>query len=189
MPEDEDLSVPVPVPRTVSVATVLAIVAGAIFVLISVANMMFIDQQIAQSKDQYNAAIAQCVADVGGIGDQVMANPPADRADQAKSCASYKPLTQDVIDSARSTGIATGVVIGIFGLISILGGWYLRRGAFWARRVLVGVTALLVVATMLLRISNLFLLIGTLALLITVALCYLASGGVYFARIRARRRA
>jgi hypothetical protein len=138
----------------------------------------------------YNASIADCQAKVGGIGDAVQTPPDTASADDkafADSCKGYKVLTQDVIDSAKTQNMIISVVIVVIGLLAAAGGWFLRAGARWARLMVVGAVLLSVIITMLFQVSNLFTLVATLLIVVAVMLSFIGKGGVYFARMRARR--
>jgi hypothetical protein len=78
-------------------------------------------------------------------------------------------------------------VIVVIGLLAAVGGWFLRAGARWARLMVVGAVLLSVIITMLFQVSNLFTLVGTLLIVVAVMLSFIGKGGVYFARMRARR--
>jgi len=51
----------------------------------------------------------------------------------------------------------------------------------------VGAVLLSVIITMLFQVSNLFTLVATLLIVVAVMLSFIGKGGVYFARMRARR--
>ena len=68
-----------------------------------------------------------------------------------------------------------------------MGGWFLRAGVRWSRLMVVGAVLVSVILTMMFSVQNLFTLVGTLLIVVAVMLSYIGKGGVYFARMRARR--
>ncbi len=188
LPEDDGL--PISPPRTVNIATALCLIGALIFIFIGAVSLFTADEQLDQAVATYNASIADCQAKVGGIGDAVQTPPDTASADDkafADSCKGYKVLTQDVIDSAKTQNMIISVVIVVIGLLAAAGGWFLRAGARWARLMVVGAVLLSVIITMLFQVSNLFTLVATLLIVVAVMLSFIGKGGVYFARMRARR--
>ena len=182
---------PVSAPKSVIVATVLSLVAGLVFLFIGGVSLATTDEQLDNAVKAYNATVAQCVTDFQGIGDSVVVppNPSTDVSNRADSCKQYRPLTDETISSARTQNILISVVIVVIGLVAAVGGWFLRPGAGWSRLTVAGAVVLSIIVTLFFQVSNIFTLAATLLLIVAVMLCYIGRGAVYFARLKARRRA
>lgn len=176
-------------PTGVTVATALAIAAGAIFVLIGGYSVATTDSQLDVAVANYNSAIADCTTNFGGIGDAVVvpAGASTDLTNQAEQCKSYLALTDDAISSARTQNMLISSIVAVIGIIALVAAWFLRTGARWGRIGLVVAVLLSVVLSMLFQVSNLFTLGASLMLIVAVMLCFIGKGGVYFARVKARR--
>jgi hypothetical protein len=176
-------------PRAVVIASALAMAAGVIFVLIGGFSIVTTDDQLNQAVAQYNANVATCTSQFGGIGDAVVvpAGASTDVTNQAEACKGYIPLTDEAISGARTQNIMISSIVVVVGLISLVGGWFLRSGHRWGRISVIGAVLLSVVLTMLFQVSNLFTLAASLMLIVAVMLCFIGQGGAYFARIKARR--
>ncbi len=185
-PEDDDDTGPLPVPKTVTIATVLSILGGLLFLYQGVGGLTLLSRLVSQSKDGYNTDVKGCINDVGGIGTAVTGTAPADKVSY---CKSLPTMDAAAWDSYRSTLTVLFVAFTIIGIASVAAGWFLRRGARWARRVLIAVTVVTVIAAMLLRISGPLSLAGTVGVLAAVVLCYIGSGGLYFTRMHTRKKA
>jgi hypothetical protein len=181
-PLPPDDGAPLVRPNTVTIATVLAIAAGAIFVLIGAYSIFTTDDQLNQAVAQYNADISACTAQFGGIGDAVVVPSGAstDVANQAETCKTYVVLTPETISSARTQNIMISAMVVVIGAIALAAAWFMRSGNRWGRTGLV-------VVSMMFKVSNLFTLGASLMLIIAVMLCFIGKGGVYFARVKARR--
>jgi hypothetical protein len=189
VPEDDDPSQPLVPPTAVKSAVVLAIVAGALYLFIGLVGAFNTNSAIDVQVNNYNAKIVECQEKVGGIGDQVTATPADDVKDLAATCKTLQTLTPEVIQSAKTQNLLFAVIIALMGVAAVAAGWFLRAGAKWAKRVLIGLIALAFIGTLLLGIGNLLLLVGTLLLAIAVMLTIVGRGGVYFSRVANRRRA
>ncbi len=176
-------------PLTVTIASMLALVAGVVFVLIGGFSVATTDDQLNQAVAQYNDAIKDCTAKFGGIGDSVVvpSGATSDDANQAENCRSYTPLTDEVISGARTQNLIISGVVVVIGVIALVAGWFLRAGNRWARIGVLVAVLLSVLVTMLFRVSNLFTLVASLLLIVAIMLCFIGKGGVYFARVKARR--
>jgi len=189
VPEDDDPTQPLVAPTAVRVAVVLAIVAGALYLFIGLVGAFNTTSAIDAQVANYNAKIVECQEKVGGIGDQVTTTPADAVKDLATTCAKLQPITPAVIQSAKTQNLLFAVIIALMGAAAVGAGWFLRAGAKWAKRVLIGLIALAFVGTLLLGIGNLLLLVGTLLLAVAVMLTIVGRGGVYFTRVANRRRA
>ncbi|HEY5882829.1 MAG TPA: hypothetical protein VIU11_28240 [Nakamurella sp.] len=176
-------------PNNVTIATVLAIAAGAVFVLIGGFSIVTTDDQLNQAIAQYNANISDCTNQFGGIGDAVVVPTGAssDVTNQAEACKTYIPLTPEAISGARTQNIMISAIVVVVGLIALAAGWFVRSGNRWGRTGLVVAVLLSVVLSMMFQVSNLFTLGASLMLIVAVMLCFIGKGGVFFARVKARR--
>ena len=188
MPEDDGL--PIVPPRSITIASILSLVAGLVFLFIGGVSLATTDEQLDNAVKAYNTTVAQCVKDFQGIGDAVVVpvNPTADQSSRSDSCKQFRPLTDETINSARTQNIIISVVIVVIGLIAGVGGWFLRRGATWSRLTVAGAVVLSIVVTLFFQVSNIFTLAATLLLIVAVMLSYIGRGAMYFARLKARRR-
>lgn len=180
---------PISPPRAVIAASVMALLAGLVFVLIGGVSLATTDDQLNNAVDAYNSAIADCTTQFGGIGDGVVlpAGANSDVTAKGEACKSYRVLTDDTISAAKTQNIMISVIIVVIGLIAAVGGWFLRPGMRWSRLMVAGAVILSVIVTMFFQVSNIFTLGATLILIIAVMLTYIGKGAVYFARLKARR--
>jgi hypothetical protein len=187
LPPDDGL--PLTPPRTVLAATAMALLGGLVFLFIGGGSLFTIDSQLDSAVSAYNAAISDCTAQFGGVGDAVVipAGAAADVTSKGQTCQSYTTLTPDMISSARTQSIVFGIVFVVIGLVAVGGGWFLRQGARWARLAVAGAVLLAMVLALLFQAQNILTLVATLFMIVAVMLCFIGKGQVYFARIRARR--
>lgn len=190
-PLPEDDGKPLVPPTTVTVGTALSILAGLVFMLVGGVSLATTDQQLDDAARVYNATVADCTTEFGGVGDAVVvpANASQEQQNRAAECQRYRVLTDDMIQSAKTQSIMISAIILVIGVVAAVGGWFLRAGTRWARLMVVGAVILSVLLTMLFSVSNLLTLAATLLLVVAVMLCYIGKGGGYFARVRARRAA
>ena len=180
---------PIKPPTTVLAAMALSILAGLVFVFIGGASLATTNEQVDLAVTAYNNAIADCTTEFGGIGSAVVVpeGASADVLADADSCKTYSTLTDETISGARTQNIMISATILVIGLVALVGGFFLRQGKRWSRFMLIGAVVLSVLITMLFQVSNIFTLGATLLLIVAVMLCYIGKGGIFFARIRARR--
>lgn len=185
----EDDGKPLAPPRTVIVATVMTMLAGLVFLLIGGVSLFTTDDQLNNAVAVYKKSISDCTTQFGGIDTAVVVPVGAadDVTQQAEACKQYRPLTDEAISSARTQNIMISAVIVLIGVLALVGGWFLRLGARWSRLTVAGGVVVSILVTMLFQVSNLFTLAATLVMIIAVMLCYIGKGGVYFARLKARR--
>lgn len=183
-PIPENDTGPLRAPRGILVATVLAIVAGAVFVLSGGLGISTLNSLVAQSRSQYQKWIDDCTSKFGGIGTTAVTETGA--TGSAATCRGLKEMTASDWDSFRTASLIVSAVFLVMGIVLVLGGWFVRFGRRWARRVLVGVAVVTVLAAMMLGMTSPVILGATLLLMIAVVLCYLSSGATYFLRVAAR---
>ncbi len=185
-----DDGTPIVPPRGVTVASVLAILGGLIFLITGAYSLATMDQQLDLQVTAYNAAISECTTQFGGIGDAVIA--PAGAASgvaaKADTCKQYQPLTSDLLSAARTQNIMVLGALVVIGLVAVAGGWFVRRGAWWARLAIIGAVVLSVLLTLGFQVATLLTLIATMVLIVAVMMCYIGRGAVYFGRLKARRK-
>ena len=176
-------------PTTVLVASILALLAGAVFTFLGAASIITLDSQVDLAVSQYNKAVDDCRANYGGIDGAATAPAGAstDDTNAAQNCNSLTPLTEDMVSSYRTSNIVFGAIFVVLGLIAAVGGWFLRSGNRWARFAVIGVVIINVVFSVMLGASNILILGGTLLLIVAVMLCFIGKGGVFFSRVKSRR--
>src|SRR6476469_7713933 len=86
LPEDDGL--PIKPPGQVKAATVLAMLAGLVFVVIGGFSLLTTDDQLNTAVASYNSAISDCTTQFGGIGDAVVvpAGAAEDVTTKATAC-------------------------------------------------------------------------------------------------------
>jgi hypothetical protein len=188
-PLPEDDGQPIKPPGAVTAATVLAMLAGLVFLVIGGFSLLTTSDQLNTAVASYNQAISECTTKFQGIGDAVVVQPgaSADDTSAADVCKQYQPLTDETISAAKTQNIIISAVIVVIGLVALAGGWFLRAGARWARLAVGGAVVISVILTMAFQVSNLLTLVATLLMIIAVMLCFVGKGAVYFARLKARR--
>jgi hypothetical protein len=187
LPEDDGR--PIPPPRTVNIATALCLIGGLIFAFVGIYALTITNSYIDDAVSQYSADVASCQTNYGGIGDAVVVADSAadDVKAKADNCKQLVQLTPDLVDGARSRWIVTYAITSVIGALAIVGGWFLRSGARWARFMVLGGVLLSVILTMLFQSSSLYTLVASLLMVVAVMLSFIGKGGVYFARMRGRR--
>lgn len=188
--EDEDMDAPVTRPRTILAATVLTILAGAVFLFLGLTNLTQSDQLEAQTRADYSKLVKKCQDEAGGIN-QTVRQTPADADDKTKSlyegCRSL-PAENDLVETYLARNKAISIAVTICAAASVAGGLLIHRGNMWGRRLTVAVVVLMMIGVMIMQIRNQLLLGGSFAIVIAVVMCYLASGGAFFQRVQFRRK-
>lgn len=188
LPEDDGL--PIAPPRTVTIATALSLVAGLLLIVFGVASFATGDAALDEFLKSWNTSINQCDTSYPfAHGPEVVVQEGATDAQKstADSCKGYRDLSPEEISNARVTNKIFSVALIVVGLLAAVSGWFLRSAKRWARSAIVGITLVMTVATMLLSLRSLLTLGATLFLVVAVMLSIIGKGGVYFARMRARR--
>lgn len=180
---------PIKPPTTVVVSTALALLAGLVVLLTGVGQILTVDSQLANAVDQYKANQQACIGPFGGYGPAAVIPPDASEEVKAQgaTCQTLVELTPEMESSAKTAGIVYGAVFAVIGIATLAAGWFLRGGARWARLTVAGMVVVLVLLALVLQAQTIFTLGATLLLIIAVMLCYIGKGGVYFARLKARR--
>lgn len=193
LPADD--GTPIVAPRSILIAAALSLVAGVLMAFLAVMSIVQFDSQFDLTVQTYQDEVASCTAQYDTVGSSITV--PEGGTDEEKSraqlCQSLQNYTDADFagfrDTARTQSFVIGGVILVAGLAAIAAGWFLRTGAAWARRVLIGVVVLTLGAIMFLSIQNIFLLGASLLLVVAVMLSFVGGGGLFFARHRARRAA
>ena len=176
-------------PSTVMVASVLALLAGAIFAFLGAASIITLDSQVDVAVSQYNQAVDDCRSKYGGIDGAATAPAGAstDDTNAVQSCNGLTPLTDDMISSYRTSNIVFGAIFVVLGLVAAVAGWFLRSGNRWARFAVIGIVIVNVIFSVMLGVSNILILGASLMLIVAVMLCFIGKGGVFFSRVKSRR--
>lgn len=192
--EDEDPDQPLVAPRTVTIASIIALLAAALYIFIGVQTFLATssDQARVDYVADYDRFVAECTTKVGGVG--AAAKEPADATDEIKRwvqpCASLTQSVDEMFDRAVTQARIGASVLLVIGLVTAAAGWFLRTGAMWARRTLVGIVVVNMLITMFMpAMGNLLTMVAALLLVAAVLLTYLGKGGVFFARAALRRKA
>lgn len=178
---------PLKAPKGVIAATVLSIVAGAIYILSGGLGVVTIGEMLKQSRAEYQKWIDQCTAQFGGIGTSAVTETSP--SGSAATCQGLVHMSGADWDSFKTASVIVSAVFLVMGIGLVLAGWFLRLGRTWARRVIIGVTIITVLAAMMLGMSSPIILGATLLLMISVVLCYISSGATYFLRVKSRKHA
>ena len=193
---DDDGS-PIVRPTIITVASVLAILGGVIFLYFGVGTIANRQNTVDNQKVLLADAGNQCRTYVGGIGTAVPSGVPTPTSASGPIAATALPsqcaaITSDQIPEAdaanfRSLVVKVGAVFALVGVIVGVAGWYLRQGFRWARRVLVAVAIVTLLAAALLQLSAPLTLAATLMLVIGLVMTYVGRGAVYFIQTVNRR--
>lgn len=184
-PIPENDTGPLTAPKGVLTATVLSIIAGAMYLFSGGISLAGIDELLERSRTDYADQLSDCTNQFGGVGTSAVT--AASPTGPALTCQRMSVLTDSDWDAYRSASIVVAVAFMLMGALLVLGGWFLRAGRAWARRTVVGVAVITVLAALMLGVSTPFILAATLLVLVAVVLCYLASGATYFLRVKARK--
>jgi hypothetical protein len=186
-PIPENDTGPLKPPRGVLTATVLAIIAGAVYLFAGTVSVAGLDAALQQQRADYATQIQDCNNQFGGIGTTaVTATSPTGAA---ATCQRMITMAPSDWDSYRTASMVLAVAFIVMGALLVVAGWFLRAGRAWARRCIVAIAIVTVLAALMLGMSSPILLAATLLVMVAVVLCYLASGATYFMRVKARRHA
>ncbi len=186
--EEDDTSKPLVVPTGIKAAMVLSLIGGLIYLFVGTATVVLHNQQIDSYRVAYASEVAKCEA-VGGIGDAVTTTPAPDQAELATTCKGYRTMQAQDWSGLTTQLVLFGLLFAAMGAASIAAGWFIRTGALWARRVLIGVVAVAFILTLLFAVSGWPTMLATLLLAVALMLSFIGKGGIYIARTKARRKA
>lgn len=186
-------------PRTITVASVLVMVAALMYLLIGVLSVSSTGTQAENYRTFYKNAVNQCTNLVGGIGTAVpttVATPtvgpttPLALTALPNSCRQIteSALSAAALSSYKTTLVVFSVVLIIIGLATGASGWFLREGRKWTRRVLIGVVLVQLVLAFLFQVSNTVTLFATLLIVVGVALTFLGKASGFFIAVALRKK-
>ncbi len=187
LPDDDS---PIVRPRGVTVASVLCLLSGLIFLFIGGVWATTGQTTVNTFVVSYRAELHTCTDQVGGYGTAIVpSTAPSTLATRASQCASYlRDFTQSDIDSFKRTQVIYGIVVLLMGLAAGVAGWFIRSGAVWARWMLTGVGLIALLLAGLLQVSNPITLLATLLLVVGLVFCFIGKGSVFFIRTSVARR-
>lgn len=180
-PIEYDPKAPNPIPRSLKISGVLAIIAGVINTALAVYWFTARDSFIQQLKDQ----IAQCKADGIGVGAAVTSteDTPA-----VNLCRALVDFTEAQYEQARGQVLILVGVLLVVGIGLIVSGYFVAKGSRWARLALAALATILLIATMMQVISNLLILLTTFLALIATMLTFIGQGANYFIREKMKQQ-
>ena len=186
-------------PRSVTVASILVLVAGVLFLLIGTLSVASTGSQAKSYSDFYASAVAQCQSTVGGVGTAVpttVATPtagpstPLSRSALPSSCRQITEptLTAAALSSYKSTLTIFSLVLIVVSLVTLASGWVLREGRRWPRRVLIGVVLVQLILAFLFQVSNTVTLVATLLVVVGVSITFVGRASAFFIGIAQRKK-
>ncbi len=186
-------------PRSVTVASVLVMVAAMMFLLIGVLSVSSTGSQADSYRSFYNSAVKQCTATLGGIGTAVpttVATPSAGPTTPLALTAlpnSCRQITESTLSAAalssyKTTLVVFSVVLIVIGIVTAAAGWFMREGRKWTRRVLIGVVLVQLVLAFLFQVSNTVTLFATLLIVIGLSTTFLGKASGYFMGVALRKK-
>lgn len=196
LPED---GAPLVRPRMVTVASVLVIIAGVLFLLIGALSVASTGSQATAYSTFYSSAVQQCQNGVGGIGTAVpttVATPttgattPLALTALPASCRQITEptLSASALSSYKSTLTIFSVVLIVIGLATTASGWFLRDGRRWARRVLIAVVLVQLALAFLFQVSNTITLLATLLVVAGLSTTFIGRASAYFIGAAQRKK-
>lgn len=196
LPED---GAPLVRPRAVTIASVLVIIAGVLFLLIGALSIASTGSQATAYSTFYASAVRQCQDGVGGIGTAVpttVATPtvgpttPLALTALPGSCRQITEptLSASALSSYKSTLTTFSVVLMIVGLVTIASGWFLREGRRWARRVLIAVVVIQLALAFLFQVSNTITLLATLLVVAGLSTTFIGRASAFFISSAQRKK-
>jgi hypothetical protein len=178
---------PIVRPRGVTIASVLAIIAGAIFIFAGIVGYAQTEAALTYAVNQNQIGLNNCTTTFGGYGTTLQTSTVATSlTSSAAVCHSGAQPTQSDLDGFRTTQHVFGVIFAIIGVLFAAAGWFLQQGARWAKRVLVFGGVILLLAAALAKLSTPITLLGTLVLAIAVVMTYIGRNSVFFALVNLR---
>jgi hypothetical protein len=190
---------PIVRPRSIVVASVLVMVAAALYLLIGALSVSSTGSQAESYRTFYSSAVKQCTDFVGGIGTAVpstVATPTAGPTTPLALTAlpsSCRQITEPTLSAAalssyKTTLLVFSVVLILLGLITGASGWFMREGRKWTRRVLIGVVLIQLVLAFLFQVSNTVTLFATLLIVIGLAMTFLGKAASFFMAVALRKK-
>ena len=186
-------------PRTITVASVLVMVAAVMFLLIGALSVSSTGSQANSYRTFYSSAVKQCTDAVGGVGTAVpstaatpTAGPTTPLALTAlpSSCRQITEptLSASALSSYKTTLVVFSVVLIVIGLVTGASGWFMREGRKWTRRVLIGVILIQLILAFLFQVSNTVTLFATLLIVIGLSITFLGRASGFFMAVALRKK-
>ncbi len=190
---------PIVRPRTVTIASVLVMIAGVLFLLIGALSVSSTGSQAASYQTFYASAVKQCNDGVGGIGTAVpstVATPTAGPTTPLALTAlpsSCRQITEPTISASalssyKTTLVTFSVILIVIGLATAASGWFMREGRKWTRRVLIGVVLVQLVLAFLFQVSNTVTLLSTLLIVVGLSMTFLGRASGFFMGVASRKK-
>ena len=191
---------PIVRPRSVTVASVLVIIAGALFVLVGAFYLTTIDSQATAYSKGYVSAVKQCNdSSIGGIGTAVattVATPTAGPTSPLALTAlpsvcrqiTEPTLSASALSSFKTTSAVFSVLLLVIGLASAASGWFLRDGRRWTRRVLMAVVLIQLILAFLFLTPTSVTLLATLLVVIGLAITFIGRASAFFLVVALRKK-
>ncbi|GGM04049.1 hypothetical protein [Nakamurella endophytica] len=214
LPEDDGS--PIVRPRSVLVAMVLTMLSGLVFLFVGLVSVASAGSQVDQLRTAYADVVQQCQNSYGTYGSAVssiaateqptptptpgaVATPspgatatPSATASLTGLASTCVQLTSPNITDAQAGSYRTQIsvlsaIIAVIGIAALVGGWFLRGGAKWSRRLLIAAAVVSMLLALLLQVSTTLTLLATFLLVVGILLTFVGKGGMYFLRLAARR--
>jgi len=187
-------------PRAVTVASVLVMIGGVLFLALGALSIASTSSQVDAQAKAYVKVVAQCNQFFGAYGTAVpsTAAAPSTLAETIVAATALpgvcRTLTEPALSeseqqSYRSSIRIFSVVLILIGLATAISGWFLRDGRRWARRVLIAVVLVQLVLAFLFQVSNLITLVATLLVVLGMSITFLGRASGYFLAVAMRRKA
>lgn len=193
-----DPGAPLVRPRSVTIASVLVMIAGVLFLLIGAISVSSTGSQADSYRTFYASAVKQCQDSVGGIGTTIPTTVATPTAGQSTPIAltalpdscrqiSEPTISESALSSYKSTLVTFSVVLIVIGLATAASGWFMREGRKWTRRVLIGVVLVQLVLAFLFQVSNTITLLATLLIVVGLSTTFLGRASAYFMGVALRK--
>jgi len=190
---------PIVRPRSITIASVLILVAAVMYVLIGALSVSSTGSQADNYRTFYASAVKQCTDNVGGIGTAVPSTVATPTAGQTTPLAltalpdSCRKITEptlsaSALSSYKTTLTVFSVLLIVIGLATGASGWFMREGRKWTRRVLIGVVLVQLVLAFLFQVSNTVTLFATLLIVVGLSMTFLGKASAYFMAIALRKK-
>lgn len=188
-------------PRAVTIASVLAMVAGVVFLLLGILSIASASSQVDNQAQVYVKVVAQCNQYYGGIGSSAVpttATTPSSLATtyvaatalpEACRGITESRLSDSELASYRTSITVFSIVLIVVGLATAVSGWFLREGRKWSRRVLISVVLVQLILAFLFQVSNVLTLLATLLVVVALSMTFLGRASGYFLGVALRKKA
>ncbi|MDQ2737805.1 MAG: hypothetical protein M3Y35_04105 [Actinomycetota bacterium] len=188
-------------PRAVTIASVLAMVAGVVFLLLGILSIASASSQVDNQAQVYVKVVAQCNQFYNGIGSSAVpttATTPSSLATTYVAATALpgacrgiteSRLSNSELASYRTSITVFSIVLIVVGLATAVSGWFLREGRKWSRRVLISVVLVQLILAFLFQVSNVLTLLATLLVVVALSMTFLGRASGYFLGVALRKKA